>query len=79
MNKIILMVGPSPKCLEVHSGFCMGGWCTSLLGDTVKPSKDGYHAVRNKSLNQETSRVQQSIFIDSLIPLKYCSTYIDHI
>ena len=32
----------------------MDGWCTSLLGITVKPGKDGYRAVRNKSLNQET-------------------------
>ena len=57
----------------------MDGWSTSLLGITVKPGKDGYHTVRNKSLNQETSRVQQSIFIDSLIPFKYGFTYIDHI
>ena len=57
----------------------MAGWCTSLLGVTVKPGEDGYRTVRNKSLNQKSSGVQQSIFIDSLIPLKYCFTYIDHI
>ena len=56
----------------------MDGWRTSLLGVTVKPGKDGYHTVRNKS-EPRVFAVQQSMFIGSLIPFKYCLSYIDHI
>ena len=46
------LVGPSPVCLKVYSGF---GWCTSLFMTLANPGKNGYCADRN-SKESRTSK-----------------------